>query len=282
MKKIIFLFAAAAVALFTVSCNKNESTPWGTDVGSLEINDRGGVTLIGSEGKIVNRLQGVALPTSSDLAELNLNRCRYGFSYQFIEGITSTTNDTLQVNLLDGGFLPTYLPSLIGSVSYNDPLLMLTSYVEPGRYDFQPTIHTYGNYLDIGCLLLLYTENKESDEDYSRPEFGLEIDPEIILSSNGTSPDTISMDLKFFNNRDDSEKISDGDVWPYRLSFDLQDVPDDIDIPIQDETEKNVTYIVKLNYKAYTNGEYPNDEEITDTFVTCKWTPGDPYGQNNN
>ncbi len=274
MKKVPMMICLALAAVAFSSCNSKDSQPWVMTFGSLEA-DGANVKLIDPQGMTLVRdaSSSVQFPSFSDLSELGLDRARIFFQYQGIEGMEYASPKPIALHSYQ--LWPTYLPEEVGSLTSDDPLLAFTSFMYPDSPGMTPAIHTSANYLDLGFMTIGYMDNK-GDDDYALQEFAVEIDRALIPAASGS--DTINMHLRLFSNRDADEAIEDrGPLVIYQPSIDLQDVPVDFGFPTRDGGQNNLTYVIKLNYKAYESWEYPSDEAVVDRFVTTTWTPNNPY-----
>ena len=263
MKKMIMSLALAGVALGLGGCNSKSEPADGGYGAYYPFNNY----LIRTDGTKFT------LPAFSN--DLTLNRYFASFYGTIPEGTPEGRGPGVTVPITaiydSSGTFATYAPT--GNTAYNDPLTGMVKFNSGTS-----TVETVVNFLIFYPQFFYFTEEAAQAGEVARVNFDLEADSEVIP---GVQNDTINMRLKFFNNRASGETISTSNYFanPYAqpCAIDL----DYLNFDRTDATGKNKTYIIKLNYQSYEweEGFTLDETKVYTKFLTCKWTPGDPYGQ---
>ena len=272
MKKPLFLLIATAALIFSSCSSKSE--PFYTMYGSLE-NFMSVSYTIGPRGETYEIGPGSTYPFPA--VPEGLDRSRFLFGFNLVdESSNIATDKNIPIKLSYYEILPTQTPEIVGSVDYNDPILVLNGQPDRIYTDLAGApsgITTMQNYLDMMIYHYLYTKNKDSGEDFAIPSVTVEVDPEIEEAT-GSGNDIIHMYLRFDNNRHKDENIS-YQLSYYILSIDVQNMASQYGFP------SDATYTIKMHYKAYADISASDDDELVEKTVTVDWNPSKPYASSN-
>jgi hypothetical protein len=267
MKKHLWLPALAGLMLMLSGCN---SKPEQTD---------GGYGAYYPYGNYVIATDGTkfTLPVATNNSSSPLNRYFFFLYGTIAEGTSAERGPGVTIPIKtvyeSTSTLPTYAPTNNSYSSDGDPIAGMVA------SDKNPTIGTVLNFLIFNPRFFVFTEKAWKYQAYAEVDFDLEIDSQVVP---GAQNDTINMRLHFFNNRAAGEEIDIADGYfanPYYQPFALDLENHNFDET--DSTGKNKTYIIKLKYLSYEwNGTGTFDEtKVYTKYLTCKWTPADPYGE---
>ena len=270
MKKNLMLFALAALTLLT-ACNSNKYRTWYPLMGSQE----NGKVLIGPDGATYNPVSGAELVKA---IPVGLERVRMHARFYLPEGRNPVTQEgKMDIELIEYHQMPTKIYSRPSTERTDEPIFFPMSNYDPytaPALSHEPGIYTAMNYLDMYLAYRAYM--KDTNTPFNG-EPVLEIDPQIVYGERG---DTINMRLKFDPLPDGGTPLEDTRRnyvgW---ISFDLQHAAAEFEFPeMNGETPKS--YTIKMTYKTFKNVATPDDGETVIRYVTCQWTPADPYGEN--
>ncbi len=262
MKKMLLLALSAAFAL--TSCN-SDPKPWDYGAGAYFPLGNYMINFDGTK---------FTLPQIADPNYIwKLNRYYMEVSGYIPDGTPADRGPGITVpftETYDGPWLYDSHLLTFDEETYDDPVILNLDEIDainrdPGR--------SYVDFFAFRYAHFIYEGNKGKDDIYANTTVCFQ-DQEIIP---GAQIDTISIRMRFFNNRKDDEK-------PFFASngYDLVDRDfkrTALDLQSLNVSNEDKEYIIKLNIKCFadTYNIDPDETETKMVYLLSKWNPAKPY-----